>query len=291
MSWKLVAVAICMSLGFAQIAAAQDGSPILKRIADKGVVNVGHREGSVPFSYIGPDGKPIGYSFDLCMKFVDKIKETLKKPDLKVNLVPVTSANRIPLMANGTIDMECGSTAITLARLQQVNFLPIMFITGLKLMVKKGSGFKEIEDLKGKAIGVTLGTTDEKAIRELSDEKKLDIKIVPVKEHTQGGLALETGRIDAYSTDDVLLYGLISASKNLEAFEVVGRILYYNPYAIMIPRNDDTYRHLGTSVMVDLMRTGEIIKLYNKWFVGPGTVNMPLNDVQKASYMIQGVNP
>lgn len=291
MRWKLLALAACLTLGMIGTAAAQDGSPVLKRIADKGVVNVGHREGAVPFSYIGTDGKPIGFSFDLCMKFVDKIKETLKKPDLKVNLVPVTSANRIPLMANGTIDMECGTTAITLARMQQVNFLPIMFVTGLKLMVKKGSGIKEIEDLKGKAVGVTLGTTDEKVIRELSDEKKLDIKISPVKEHTQGGLALETGRIDAYATDDVLLFGLISASKNPDMFEVVGRILYYNPYAIMVPRNDDAYRHLGTSVIVDLMRTGEIHKLYNKWFVGPGTVNMPLDDIQKAAYLIQGVNP
>ena len=252
---------------------------------------MGHREGAVPFSYIGPDGKPMGFSIDLCMKIVDKIKETTKKPDLKINLVPVTSANRIPLMANGTIDLECGTTAVTLARLQQVNFLPVMFVTNVKLMVKKNSGIKEIEDLKGKNIGVTLGTTEEKIIREISDSGKLDIKIVPVKEHTQGGLALETDRIDAYTTDDVLLYGLISASKTPEMFAVVGRDLYPNPYAIMVPRNDDTYLHLGRTVLADMMRTGEIRKLYDKWFVGKGTVNMPLSDANKWAYTLQGLNP
>lgn len=290
MTWKIAAITFGALMAFVQPAASQE-SPVLKRIQEKGVINVGHREGAVPFSYIGPDAKPVGFSVDLCMKVVDKVKETIKKPDLKVNLVPVTSANRIPLMANGTIDLECGTTAVTLGRMQQVNFLPIMFVTGLKLMVKKGSGIKEIEDLKGKSVGVTLGTTDEKVLRELSEAKKLDIKLVPVKEHTQGGLALETGRIDAYSTDDVLLYGLISASKNPGDYEVVGRILFYNPYAIMVPRNDDTYRLLGTTVLADLMRTGEIYNIYNKWFVGPGTVNMPLDDTQKAAYLLQGVNP
>jgi glutamate/aspartate transport system substrate-binding protein len=290
MNWKVTVAALGMAIGVSHVAAAQE-SPILKRIAEKGVINMGHREGAVPFSYIGPDGKPIGFSIDLCMKIIDKIKDTVKKPDLKVNLVPVTSANRIPLMANGTIDLECGTTAVTLARLAQVNFLPVMFVTGVKLMVKKSAGIKEIEDLKGKSIGVTLGTTEEKLIRDISESGKLDIKVVPVKEHTQGGLALETDRIDAYTTDDVLLYGLISASKNPEQYDVVGRNLYPNPYAIMVPRNDDTYLHLGRTVLADLMRTGEIMKLYDKWFVGKGTVNMPLNDANKWAYSLQGFNP
>jgi glutamate/aspartate transport system substrate-binding protein len=287
---KMSAALLVLALGFSDVAAAQE-SPILKRIAERGVINMGYREGAVPFSYIGPDGKPVGYAIDLCMKVIDKIKETVKKPDLKINLVPVTSANRIPLMANGTIDLECGTTAITLGRLKQVNFLPIHFVTGVKLMVKKGSGIKEIEDLKGKSIGVTLGTTEEKIIHDISDSEKLDIKVVPVKEHTQGGLALETDRIDAYTTDDVLLYGLISTSKTPEKYEVVGRNLYPNPYAIMIPRDDGTYLQVGRTVLADLMRTGEIYKLYDKWFVGKGTVNMPLNDANKWEYTLQGFNP
>jgi len=290
MNLKMSAALLVLALGFSDAAVAQE-SPILKRITERGVINMGYREGAVPFSYIGPDSKPVGYAIDLCMKVIDKVKETVKKPDLKINLVPVTSANRIPLMANGTIDLECGTTAITLARLKQVNFLPVHFVTGVKLMVKKGSGIKEIEDLKGKSIGVTLGTTEEKIIRDISDSGKLDIKVVPVKEHTQGGLALETDRIDAYTTDDVLLYGLISASKTPEKYEVVGRNLYPNPYAIMVPRDDDTYRLLGQTVLADMMRTGEIYKLYDKWFVGQGTVGMPLNDANKWQYTLQGFNP
>jgi glutamate/aspartate transport system substrate-binding protein len=290
MNWKMGALLVVLTVGFANASMAQQ-SPVLERITQRGVINMGYREGAVPFSYIGPDGKPIGYSIDLCMKVIDKIKDTIKKPDLKINLIPVTSANRIPLIANGTVDLECGTTAITLSRLNQVSFLPVHFVTGVKLLVKKGSGIKEIEDLKGKSIGVTLGTTEEKIIRDLSDSEKLDIKIVPVKEHTQGGLALETDRIDAYTTDDVLLYGLISASKTPEKYEVVGRNLYPNPYAIMIPRDDDTYLQVGRTVLADLMRTGEINKLYNKWFVGPSTVNMPLNEANKWEYTLQGFNP
>jgi glutamate/aspartate transport system substrate-binding protein len=291
MFWKKLPVAtVGLVLGLVQVAAAQD-SPVLKRIQEKGVIDLGYREGAVPFSYIGPDGTPRGFSIDLCMKIVDKIKETLKRPDLKLNMVPVTSANRIPLMANGTIDLECGTTAVTLSRLQQVNFLPVMFVTGVKLMVKKSSGIKEIEDLKGKSIGVTLGTTEEKLIRDLSESGKLNINVVPVKEHTQGGLALATDRIDAYTTDDVLLYGLISKSKNPDDYAVVGRNLYPNYYAIMAPFGDDVYLNVGRSVLATLMRTGDIYKLYDKWFVGKGTVNMELNDANKWNYTLQGLYP
>lgn len=290
MFWRTTIASLALMCTLAP-AVAQSNSTVLKRISERGVINVGHREGAVPFSYIGQGGEPMGFSIDLCAKVVDRIKETVKKPDLQVKYVPVTSANRIPLMAAGNIDIECGTTAMTLGRLGQVNFLPSMFATAVKLMVKKGSGIKEIEDLKGKAIGVTLGTTEEKLIRSISEEKNLDLKIVPVKEHTQGGLALETDRIDAYTTDDVLLYGLISKSKQPETFDVVGRELYLNLYAIMVPRHDDDFQLLGRTVIADLMRTGDIMPIYNKWFVGPDTVNMPFNETQRALYKFQGLNP
>lgn len=286
-----LSLALCSLLFVASAAPAQQNSPTLERIRQAGAINVGHREGAVPFSYLGTDAKPVGFSVDLCGKIVDKVREQLQLPDLKVNYMPVTSANRIPLMASGTIDIECGTTAITLGRLGQVNFLPSMFATGVKLMVKKGSGIAEIEDLKGRSIGVTLGTTEEKVLREISEKQGLDIKIVPVKEHTQGGLSLETDRIDAYATDDVLLYGLISKSKDPSMFEVVGRNLYLNLYGIMVPRNDDDFELLGRSVIADLMRTGDITPIYDRWFVGDGTVNMPLNDVNRTLYALQGVNP
>jgi glutamate/aspartate transport system substrate-binding protein len=271
-------------------ASAQDESFVLKRIKERGVVNMGHREASIPFSYIGPDGKPIGYSIDLCMKFIDKIKEEIDAPDLKIKYVPVTSQTRIPLMANGTIDLECGSTTNNLTRQKQVDYLAVTFITGTKLASKKGSGIKEIEDLNGKAIALSLGTTNEKAVKAAIQEKGLKVKTVMVKDHPQGWLALETGRVDAYATDHVLLYGLISKSKDPSQFQVTGRFLSYDPYGIMVPQNDSAYRRLGNVVLADLMRSGEMEKIYDKWFnPGPTNIKMPLSSTLKTAFEIQAL--
>jgi len=251
---------------------------------------MGHRESSVPFSYIGDDGKPQGYSIDLCNKFVDEIRKTLKMPNIKVNHVPVTSQTRIALMANGTIDVECGSTTNNLTRQKQVDYLPVTFITGTKLASKKGSGITEIEDLDGKAIALSLGTTNEKAVKRHIKAKGLNVKIISVKDHPQGWLALDTGRVDAYASDHVLLYGLISKSKDPSAYQVTGRFLSYDPYGIMVPRNDSTYRRLGTVMMADMMRSGDMMKTYNKWFSpGPTKINMPASSTLKTAFEIQAL--
>jgi len=227
---------------------------------------------------------------DLCMRVIDKIKEEVGMPDLKINLVPVTSQTRIPLLANGTIDIECGSTTNNLTRQKQIDYLPITFITGTKIAVKKGSGIKEIEDLNGKAIALSLGTTNEKAVKATAKEKGIDIKYHMVKDHPQGWLALETGRADGYASDDVLLYGLISKSKNPEQYEVVGRFLSYDPYGIMVRRDDSAMRHLGTTVLADLMRSGEILKIYGKWFnPGPTNIQMPISDTLKTAFEVQAL--
>ncbi len=265
-------------------------SPVLKRIKERGVINMGHREASVPFAFIGSGGKVQGYSIDLCDLFVEKIKKTLKMSDIKVKHVPVTSQTRLALIANGTIDMECGSTTNNLTRQKQVDYLPVTFITGTKLASKKGSGITEVEDLNGKAIALAQGTTNEKAIKRVMKEKGIKIKIVPVKDHPQGWLALESGRVDAYATDDVLLYGLISKSKNPDQFQVTGRFLSYDPYGLMVPRNDSTYRRLGTVLLADLMRSGEMQKIYDKWFnPGPTKINMPISDTLKMAFEIQAL--
>lgn len=265
-------------------------SPILKRIMDRGTVSIGHRETSIPFSYIGDDNEPVGYSIDICMKIVDAIKVQLGKDDLKVKYVPVTGQTRIPLIANGTIDLECGSTTNNLTRQKQVSYLSTTFITGTKIASKKGSGITEVEDLKGKIIGMSSGTTNEKALKAVIAEQGLDVKIVPVKDHSQGWLALETDRIDAYGSDDVLLYGLISKSKDPSKFQVTGRYLSFDPYAIMVPRNDSTFERLGRVVMSDLMRSGEMAELYAKWFEpGPTGINMPLSSTLKTAFEIQAL--
>jgi glutamate/aspartate transport system substrate-binding protein len=265
-------------------------SPVLERIKERGQINMGHRESSVPFSYIGEDGKPQGYSIDLCMKFIDAIKAEIEMPNLKINLVPVTSQTRIALMANGTIDLECGSTTNNLTRQKQVDYLPITFITGTKIASKKGSGITEIEDLEGKTIALSLGTTNEKAIKRVAEEKGINIKYNMVKDHPQGWLAVETGRADAYASDDVLLYGLISKSKNPDDYQVTGRFLSYDPYGIMVPQNDSLYRRLGTETLADMMRSGEAKKIYDKWFnPGPTNINMPMSDTLSMAFEIQAL--
>jgi glutamate/aspartate transport system substrate-binding protein len=267
-----------------------EGSMVLDRIKERGTINMGHRESSVPFSYIGNDGKPQGYSIDLCMKFVDAIKAEIEMPDLKINLVPVTSQTRIALMANGTIDLECGSTTNNLTRQKQVDYLPTTFITGTKIASKKGSGIKEIEDLEGKTVALSLGTTNEKAIKRVAEANGINIKTLMVKDHPQGWLSVETGRADAYASDDVLLYGLVSKSKNPADFQVTGRFLSFDPYGIMVPQNDSLYRRLGTATLADMMRSGEIHKIYDKWFnPGPTGINMPMSDTLRTAFEIQAL--
>ena len=288
---RLLAAALMVGLGASTGVAADAGdSPVLKRIEERGMVNIGHRETSSPFSYIGDDGKPIGYSIDICMKIVDAIRAELGRQDIGVKFVPVTGQTRIPLMANGTIDLECGSTTNNLTRQKQVAYLPTTFITGTKLVSKKDSGITEVEDLQGKIVGLASGTTNEKAIKAMIKKKSLDVKIVPVKDHSQGWLALETGRIDAYGSDDVLLYGLISKSKDPDAYQVTGRYLSFDPYGIMVPRNDSTFQRLGTAVLAGLMRTGEMHEIYAKWFEpGPTGINMPLSDTLRTAFEIQAL--
>lgn len=269
-------------------AAEESGSPVLSRIKERGVVNIGHREASVPFSYIGPDGNPIGYSMDICAKIVDAIAKRVGAESLDVHLVPVTSQTRIALIANGTIDMECGSTTNNLTRQKQVDYLSVTFITGTRIGSLKGSGIEEVEDLDGKRLALSLGTTNEKAVRKIMAEKQLAIDIVPTKDHPQAWLAVETGRVDAYATDAALLYGLISKSKDPTKFKVTGRYLTYDPYGIMVPRNDSEFRLLGNSVIADMMRSGELRALYAKWFEpGPTNIDMPLSDRLATAFEIQ----
>lgn len=286
---KGLVVGSLLLFGFnANVMADAGDSPVLKRIAERGMISIGHRETSIPFSYIGDSEKPIGYSIDICMHIVEAIKKQLGKDDLKVKFVPVTGQTRIPLIANGTIDLECGSTTNNLTRQKQVSYLSTTFITGTKLASKKGSGITEIEDLEGKIIGMSSGTTNEKAVKAKLKELGINAKIVPVKDHSQGWLALETDRIDAYTSDHVLLFGLISKSKDPSKFQVTGRFLSFDPYAIMVPRNDSTFERLGRVVMSGLMASGGMEKTYNKWFSpGPTNINMPITSTLKTAFEIQ----
>jgi len=288
----VIFVAVVFALGAVDGKAAELYGT-LKKIKDSGTIAMGHREASVPFAYMGPDGKPVGYTVELCYRVIDRIKDTLKMPNLEVKLVPVTSQTRIPLLANGTIDIECGSTTNNLTRSKQIDYLAVTFITGTKLGIKKGSGIKEIEDLDGKAIALSLGTTNEKAIKRIAKQKGLKIKYHMVKDHPQAWLALETDRVDAYATDHSLLAGLITSSKDPSKYEIVGRFLSYDPYSIMVRRDDSAMRLLGNSVLADLMRSGEILKIYDKWFTmkipGKPSVELPLSPTLKVAFEVQAL--
>ncbi|MGC1429422.1 MAG: amino acid ABC transporter substrate-binding protein, partial [Albidovulum sp.] len=278
-----------ITLGSAAYADAGD-SPTLQRIQERGVINIGHRETSIPFSYIGENNEPVGYSIDLCLKIVDAIKAELGNDAITVTYIPVTGQTRIPLIANGTIDMECGSTTNNLTRQLQVEYLPTTFITGTKIASKVGSGITELEDMSGKVIGLSSGTTNEKAIKAAIEAGGLDITVVPVKDHSQGWLALETDRIDAYGSDDVLLYGLISKASDPAAYQVTGRYLSFDPYALMVQRNDSTFERLGRATMAGLMRSGEMAEIYAKWFEpGPTNINMPLSDTLRTAFEVQAL--
>ena len=288
-----ITAAVVFAFVVTQPALAAERCPdTLRKIQDLGQIVMGYREQSPPFSYIDPaeGNKPIGYSVDLCYKIIDKIKETLDKPRLKVKLVPVTPENRIPLLKNGTIDIECGSTTNNLTRGKQVDFLAVTFFTGTKLVVNKGSGIKEIEDLKGKTIALVQGTTNEKAVKRVDRVNDLKLKYEIVKDIGEGWSVFEGGRVDAYGTDHVLLQGQISKSENPDRYEVVGRFLSFDPYSIMVPSNDSPFRLVANTALADLMRSGDIQKIYDKWFnPGPRNINMPISSTLKTAFDIQAL--
>ena len=222
-------------------ATAQELTGTLKKVKDSGTITIGHRETSVPFSYLDDKQQPIGYSMDICAAIVEEVKKELNLPTLTVKYNPVTSQTRIPLMANGTIDLECGSTTNNLTRQKQVSFAPTTFITGTKLLVKKSSKIKSYKDLKNKTVVVTQGTTNERVIKALSDKENLNIKFLNAKDHAESFLTVESGRAVAFSMDDILLYGLQAKAKNPKDYEVVGDYLSYDPYGMMFRTNDDDF--------------------------------------------------
>ena len=252
---------------------AQELTGTLKKIKDSGTITLGIREASIPFSYLDEKQQPIGYSMDLCAVIVEEVKKTLQMPNLTVKYNPVTSQTRIPLMSNGTIDLECGSTTNNLTRSKEVSFAPITFITGTKLMVKKASKIMSYKDLKGKTVVVTQGTTNERTIKALSDKENLGIKFLNAKDHAESAALVASGRAQAFSMDDVLLYGQIAKQKNPKDFEVVGDYLSYDPYGIMYRKNDGDFGLVVTRAIAGVARgdqigkLGPIEKIYQKWFV------------------------
>jgi glutamate/aspartate transport system substrate-binding protein len=261
--------AAALAAAFALTAQAQDVTGTLKKIKDSGTITIGHRESSIPFSYLDDKQQPAGYSMELCNKVVDAIKAELKLANLKVAYNPVTSQNRITLMQNGTIDLECGSTTNSVDRQKQVSFGNTTFVTGIRMLVKADSGIKDIGQLDGKAVVTTTGTTSDALIKQSEKGKHIDVKNIYGKDHADSFLMVESGRAAAFVMDDVLLAGLIANAKNPKDFAIVGEPLRVEPYGIMIRKDDPQFKALVDRTLTALMKSGEIVKIYDKWFLNP----------------------
>jgi glutamate/aspartate transport system substrate-binding protein len=269
--YLLAALAVAVPLG----ASAQEGT--LKKIKDAGSITIGHRDASVPFSYLDDKQRPVGYAMDLCMRIVDAVKTELKMPKLEVKYQLVTSANRIPLMANGTIDLECGSTTNNLERQKQVWFTITHFVTANRWVAKKTSKVGKLEDLKGKTIVSTAGTTNIKQITEINAQKNLGMNIISANGHPEAFQMVETGRAVAFVMDDILLYSLAAQSRSPKAYDISKEALSVEPYGIMVRKDDAAFKKVVDNAMTQTYKSGAINGIYSKWFpkaIPPKNLNL-----------------
>ena len=274
---RLATLACAAALAVSFSAAAQEGT--LKKIKDTGTITVGHRDASVPFSYYDDKQQPIGYAMDLCAKIVDAVKAELKLPALKVNYQLVTSANRIPLMANGTIDLECGSTTNNVPRQEQVWFTMTHFVTANRWIAKKTAGIKTLADLKGKTIVSTAGTTNIKQITEINAAQNLGMNIISANGHGEAFQMVETGRAVAFVMDDILLASLAAQSQKPGDYEISAVGLSVEPYGIMVRKDDKAFKAVADRAMQNVYKSGQINAIYEKWFqkpIPPKGINLAL---------------
>ncbi|ALD89646.1 glutamate/aspartate ABC transporter substrate-binding protein [Cupriavidus gilardii] len=284
---KLAALMIAAGVLCGTAQAAEQLTGTLKKIKDTGVITLGVRESSIPFSYNLGGVRTVGYSYDINVKIVEAIKDQLKLPNLQVKEIPITSQNRISLLQNGTIDIECGSTTNNLDRQKQVAFSNTIFIIGTRFMTKKDSGIKDWADLKGKNVVTTAGTTSERLLRTMNDQQKLGMNIISTKDHGQSFLTLESGRAAAFMMDDALLYGERAKARNPADWIVTGKPQSRESYGCMLRKDDAPFKKVADNVIANLMKTGEINNLYAKWFTQPVppkglNLDFPMSDDMKA---------
>ena len=284
MKLSIPMTAIVLAAGLATTAGAQT----LQKIADANKITVSYREASVPFSYLIGSSKAVGFSVELSEAIIDDVRKKLKKPNLEVAYMSVTSQNRIPLLVNGTYDLECGSTTNNTARAKDVTFSTNIFYTGTRLLVKKSSGIKNYADLAKKTVASTTGTTNAQVIRKYNADKKLDMQLVLGKDHDDSLLLVESDRAVAFAMDDILLFGLIANSKDPASLQVVGDSLQVEPYACMVRKDDPEFKKLVDGTLNRMMKSGEFTRLYTKWFMAPippkgVNLNLPMGAELKAN--------
>lgn len=285
--WTLAALAAIGAVA-ATGASAQEG--VLKKIKDSGAITLGYRDSSIPFSYLDENQKPVGYAMDICLRIVDAVKKELKLDKLEVKYNPVTSATRIPLIANGTVDLECGSTTNNVDRQRQVAFTNTHFLTASRFVTKKTSGITTIEGLKGKTVVSTAGTTNIKQLNEVNTQKNLGITVLPAKDHAEAFLMVETDRAVAFVMDDILLSSLVASSKQPDAYVIPDAAFSLpEPYGIMLRKDDAAFKKVADNATAALYKSPEIMVLYKKWFLSPIpprglNLNVPLSKALERNF-------
>ena len=295
-AFTTAALALCLM----QAAVAQQGdaafvfpySGTLKKIHDSGIVRIGHRQNSPPFAFLDRNGKPVGYSLDLCEIVVEEIVAELGK-DVRVAYRPVTPENRFDLVKSGDIDLECGSTTNNVERRKTVAFSPTIFVTGTKLLVRRGSRILNLRDLQGKTVVLTRGTVHETAIPKLAERQKLAIKFVFAGDHQESFQALASGKADAFANDDVQLYGMLAQTKSASDYRVVGEFLTYADYALMLRTNDPDFAEVVERAFHRLAGSREIVAIYEHWFLQPlpsgMRLNLPMSPHLEELFRVQGL--
>ena len=267
-------------------ALAQTLDGTLKKVKDAGTLAIGYRESSPPFSYLGPDKRPAGYAIDLCLHVARAVQKQLGMADLKLNWVPVSPEGRFQAVAQGTVDIECGSTTASLSRQEQVDFSLMTFVDGGSLLTMTASNVRTLADLAGKRVAVAPGTTTEKALAEFLKTEFVSAQIVPVKDHAEGLAALEGGRVQAYASDRGILMGLaVTSGGDLKRFAIASSMFSYEPYGFMVRRNDAAFRLVVNRALADLYRSGRIAPIYERWF---GAFGAPSTALQ-AMYRLNGL--
>ncbi len=289
-------LAIGLMMAATASAASADRPATLQKIADSGRITLAYRESSVPFSYLDGPHRPIGFGVDIYAHVVEAVKLATGRRDLEVRYQAVTSQNRIPLVANGTVDLECGSTSNTAARAKSVAFATNYFYTGPRLLVKRDSGVNGFADLAGKPVAVTTGTTSFKLLRKLDLERGMRMTLVAGRDHADSFLLVDAGRAAAFVMDDILLYGQMLNAKRPNEWHVVGEPLQVEPYACMLRKDDPAFKQLVDKVLASLMASGEFERIYEKWFMAPipprgRSLNLPMSPQLRANLSARSDRP
>lgn len=271
-----------MAVSLAGSAMAQTAST-LDKVKASGSITVAYREASMPFSYLGADAQPTGFGWEICGRIVEQVRRVTGRSDLTVKTQAITAQNRIPLLVNGTIDIECGSTTNNPERNKQVAFGINYFYTGTRFLVKADSTVRSVADLKGRRVVSTTGTTNLQVLRKLNADRGLGFDLIAAKDHGESALLVQQGRADAFGMDDILLYGVRASAPNPAALAVVGEPIQVEPYAIMFRKDDPSFKKLVDDTLKELIRSGEFVSLYKKWFESPIppkgiNLNAPMSD-------------